>query len=261
VRGRLPAALLLLAAVIFALVVRPGSPGARMTGVIDRYLGSISSGDVEAAHGLLTDSLGSLLLPGYMAGMPGSGTDGGIELVHWEARGFVAYVRLAGGGSRTLWLAKQDGGWRISGDSSLDNLLGTAASVCRTYAESTVVPAVRAGGDAGTFACPVTGCGYVLEEGSTLLCPAGHLGEGLDVTGGRCAALRDSLAGVVALFVSEGAGMPSSFEEMYRESGGRFGQPGGFRCPDHGYSYYTIENGAVRCPWHGESTPIPTGTS
>jgi len=258
-RGLLTAVLLLLA-VLFSLVARIGSPGIRMTSTLRDYLDSISSGGYESAHALLTDSLGLLILPGFLSELADAGSSGLIELEHWEPRGFVSYLRLEEGGSRTFWLVHREGEWRISGDTSLDNLLGRAASICRAYSEEHVAPAVRSGDPAEAFACPVTGIRYMLLDEARLFCEAGHLGEGLDVYGNRCAALRDSLAQVVNDYMSGGKDMPSSFEEMYRASDGLYGQPGGFRCPDHGYSYYLIENGSVFCPWHQESTAIlPAG--
>jgi hypothetical protein len=228
-----------------------------MTAVLREYLETVSSGDYESAHALLTDSLGSGMLPAYLLGLSGSPSAGALELVHWETRGFLAYLRLEEGGTRALWLSREDGGWRISGDTSLDNLLGRAASACRTFAVEEAVPSIEAGVPAGEFRCPVTGEGYSVDSVGRLTCPAGHLGQGLDLSGDRCAALRDSLALVVAEFVVEGRPLPGSFTGLYEESGGRFGQPGGFRCPDHGYSYLSIEDGAVHCPWHGESSVIP----
>jgi hypothetical protein len=258
-RGLLTAALLL-TAILLALAARTGSPGIRITNTLVDYIDSISSGDYETAHSLLTDSLGLLILPGYLCEIPDAGSSGSIELVHWDSRGFVVYLRLEEGSSRTFWFVRSNGEWRISGDTSLDNLLGRAASICRVYAEEHVAPAVRSGDLAEAFACPVTGIEYSLVDEGRLFCRAGHLGDGLDVYGDRCAASRDSLAQVVADYIATGADMPSSFEDMYRTSGGIYGQPGGFRCPDHGYSYYRLQDGSVFCPWHDEATVIhPSG--
>jgi len=245
------------AAVLFALAARTGSPGTRMTAVLREYLDHLSTGDTAGAHALLTDSLGALILPDLLSELRESDDTGRIELVHRESRGFVAYLRMASGGSRTFWIVNQNGRWLISGETSLDNLLGRAASICRQYAESDAIPAVRNGAAAEEFTCPITGRAYFLRGGTSLVCASGHLGEGFDVSGDRCTALRDSLAQIVADYIAAGAAEPSSFEEMFQESQGFYGQRGGFRCPDHGYSYYRIENGEVMCPWHGEATTIP----
>jgi hypothetical protein len=191
-----------------------------------------------------------------MERLRGEPDEGALELEHWESRGFTVYLRLENGGNRTLWLLEDQGSWKVSGDTSLDNILGRASSVCRDYAETAVLPLVRTGTDL-SLSCPVTGLPYLLDQGNRILCPAGHLGEGLDTEGSGCAHRRDSVAVIVGGYLSEGFELPASFQEMYQSSGGEWGQPGGYRCPDHGYSYYRIESGSVFCPWHDEFTLIP----
>jgi len=255
-RKLLPAAILVLAAVL-SLVVRQGSPGRRMERTARSYLDHLACGETDEAHLLLSDSLGKLVLP-ELLGLLDSGSRGGtISLKRWEPRGFVVYLLLDEGGNRTLWLTQRAGNWRISGDTSLDNVLGQASSICWRYAETEVAPALARGESVTSFKCPVTGQGYILSDEGSLICQASHLGEGLDLAGEECASLRDSLATMVVQFMSEGYLLPTSFAEIYEVSGGRFSQPGGFRCPDHGYSYYEIIGDSVVCPWHEETSSIP----
>ena len=258
-RKLLPAAILVFAA-MFSFVARSGSPGRQMELTARDYLDRLASGETDEAHLLLSDSLGNLILPEFLEFLDSGSRDGAISLKRWEPRGFVVYLSLDEGGNRTLWLTSDDGNWRISGDTSLDNVLGQASSICRRYAEAEVVPALKGGGSASAFDCPVTGQSYILSDEGNLICPADHLGEGLDITGEGCASLRDSLATVIAQFMAEGHPLPTSFVEIYEVSGGSFSQPGGFRCPDHGYSYYEIIGDSVFCPWHEETTPIPGNT-
>lgn len=258
-RKLLPAAILVFAAV-FSLVVRPGSPGRRMELTARSYLDHLACGEIDEAYLLLSDSLGKLVLPEFLGLLDPGSRGGAISLKRWEPRGFVVYLLLDEGGNRTLWLTRRAGNWRISGDTSLDNVLGQASSICWRYAETEVAPALVRGESAASFKCPVTGQDYILSDEGNLICQAGHLGEGLDVAGEGCASLRDSLATMVAQFMAEGHPLPTSFAEMYEVSSGRFSQPGGFRCPDHGYSYYEIIGDSVFCPWHEQTSSIPGDT-
>jgi hypothetical protein len=224
------------------------------------YLDNLACGKTEEAHSLLSDSLGELVLPELLELLDAGIRGGVISLKRWEPRGFVVYLLLDEGGNRTLWLTSNNGNWRISGDTSLDNVLGQASSICWRYAETEVAPALVRGESITPFKCPVTGQGYVLSVEGNLICQAGHLWEGLDITGEGCAFLRDSLATMVAQYKDEGHPLPASFAEIYEVSGGRFSQPGGFRCPDHGYSYYEIIGDSIFCPWHEETSPIPGNT-
>ncbi|OPL19777.1 MAG: hypothetical protein AVO35_02035 [Candidatus Aegiribacteria sp. MLS_C] len=248
--------LFLAAMFLLALVARSSSTGSAVIGTGREYLGLLASGDTVNARALLTDSLAGLLAHRALEGVDGSPDPGGFSVGRMEPRGLPVSVPLPEGGSRTLWLRRSpSGGWRVSGDSSLDNVLGNATVLCSSFARSTVVPAVSAGLDAADFSCPVSGLPYRLEEGR-LVCPAGHLGNGMETGGAGCSALRDSLAGMVRDYIGEGHSYPATFREMYDESMGEYGQRGGYHCPDNGYSYYTITDEGIFCPYHGGTTPV-----
>mgnify|MGYP001305240649 FL=1 len=249
-------AALLAAAFIAALLARGSSTGRELIGTGSEYLDLLESGLPEAACDLFTDSLASMISPASLAPLELFGSYGSIRTGGMEERGFRVSVSSPEGGSRTLWLRRDlSGEWRISGDSSLDNVLGSATMICSSFARDSVIPAVSGGSDAGSFRCPVSGYAYRVEAG-LLLCPAGHLGEGLAIGGDRCAALRDSLVEVIEDYLSEGYEYPSSFSRMHDESSGLYGRPGGFRCPDHGYSYFEITSDGIFCPYHEQLTPI-----
>jgi hypothetical protein len=248
-------AFLFLAAFLAALLARGSSTGREIIGTGREYLQSLSAKDTETAYSLLTDSLAQMLSHEILSSMEGDGA-GGIRSGRMEARGFTLSSSSSQGGSRTLWLRREPSGeWRISGDTSLDNLLGRATVICSAFARATVIPALADGAEAGDFSCPVSGRPYRLEE-SSLRCEAGHLGEGLETGGADCARLRDSLACVIEEYMTSGHGYPSSFAEMYTESGGVYGQRGGFHCPDEGYSYYRITPEGIFCPYHGQTTRV-----
>lgn len=237
-------------------MARTSSTGKALIDTSREYLGTLSSGNTEDSHLLLSDSLAALVSPAFLELFDNSPSSGRITIGNIESRGYTISVDLEQGGSRKIWLRKDDSGeWEVSGDSSLDNLLGRATVMCTAFAQETVIPAYRNGVDPGEYTCPICGEPYSLE-GSMLLCPSGHLGDGLDVGGSNCMLLRDSLAGVVSDYILAGYRFPDSFVEMFEESDGEFSQRGGFRCPDNGYVYYEITEEGVFCPFHDEASGI-----
>jgi hypothetical protein len=252
-RWTVPAAVFIIA----ALISRSTSTGVALDHSAKAYLDALHRGDGTAACSLLTDSLQSLVSPGFLSGLQDSPSSGTILAGREDSRGRSMTVPLPGGGSRTLWMTDSgDGVWRVSGDTSLDNLLGGASLACIEYARQTVLPAVSAGTPVGDYRCPVSGMPYRLD-GDLLVCPSGHLGEGLDMIGDACRASRELVAATVAAFMAAGYPRPVSLAGMHEESGGTFGQPGGYRCPDNGYSFYEITDQGIRCPFHDRTSQIP----
>ena len=239
-----------------AFLARSCSRGAALDAAVREYLSAVASSEGEDAVGFLTDSLSSLVSPDFILGVADAPSSGRLVVGSGERRGLAVSLAFEGGGSRTFWLRSCDGEWRISGDSSLDNLLGAASMTCLSYARAITVPAVSAGEDPASFACPVTGDPYFVRDGA-LFCPAGHLDPGLDIDGSSCSAVREGLAAEIAAYIGEGNPVPSSFTEMYQRSGGAFGRRSGYRCPDDGYSYYEITPDGVYCPYHEATTVLP----
>ncbi len=237
-------------------MARNSSTGKALLDISHEYVETLSSGNTEDAYFLLSDSLSALVSPTFLELLDDSPSSGRITIGNIESRGYTISLALEQGGSRTIWLRKDDSGeLAISGDSSLDNLLGRATLLCTAFAQETVIPAYRNGVDPGDYACPISGKPYLLE-GCMLLCPSGHLGDGLNVEGSNCMLLRDSLAGVVSDYILAGYRFPDSFSGMFEESDGEFSQRGGFRCPDNGYVYYEITEEGVYCPFHDETSII-----
>ncbi|MFO8182931.1 MAG: hypothetical protein R6U39_02030 [Candidatus Aegiribacteria sp.] len=252
-----PAAILALL-LITALVAREFSTGGQITATGGEYLELLAAGDTEGAFALLSDSLAGLVSPSVLESLAGDSPPEGIRTGAMDKRGFTLSVRSSDGGSRIIWLRQsREGDWRVSGDSSLDNLLGSASLLCISFARDSVIPDIYRGIDPGGHSCPVSGRSYYLQDGK-LFCPAGHLGDGLETGGVACARLRDSLAATVEEYLSEGYEYPSGFQEMYLQSAGDFGQSGGFRCPDQGYAYYRITREGVYCPFHDRTSPVLT---
>ncbi|MCK4671338.1 MAG: hypothetical protein KAT47_02270 [Candidatus Aegiribacteria sp.] len=237
-------------------MARTSSTGKALLDTSREYLETLSSENTEDAYFLLSDSLAALVSPVFLELLDNSPSSGRITIGNIESRGYTISMALEQGGSRTIWLREDDlGEWEIAGDSSLDNLLGRATVMCTGFVQETVIPAYRNGVDPGDYGCPISGEPYSLE-GDMLLCPSGHLGDGLDVGGSRCTLLRDSLAEVVSDYILAGYHFPDSFIGMFEESDGEFSQRGGFRCPDNGYVYYEITREGVFCPFHDETSRI-----
>ncbi len=244
-----------------AFMARTSSTGKALLDTSREYVRTLSSGNTEDAYFLMSDSLAALVSPAFLELLDNSASSGRTTIGNIEPRGYTVSMALEQGGSRTIWLRKDDSGeWKIAGDSSLDNLLGRATVMCTAFAQETVIPAYRNGIDPEDFDCPISGRPYFLE-GSMLLCPSGHLGSGLDVAGSSCMLLRDSLAEVVSDYIFAGYTFPESFSEMFEESNGEFSQRGGFRCPDNGYVYYEITVEGVFCPFHDETSRIELQSS
>lgn len=253
---RMPAAAVPLAAT--ALLVTAGlldPPGASIRKAALEYI-EVSGSDPASASALLTDSLAELARPEAFSTGGIREATGGPVLGRQDERGFQVLIPEQGGGSRTIWLRRENDCWRVSGDTFLDRVLGSAPAICRTYALS-IAPDVIAGTPADSFACPLAGLPYGTDTtGRLLVCPAGHLGEGLEIGGGACAERRAEAASEVAAYITAGHTIPSSFEEMWEQGEGLYGQPGGYRCPDNGYSFYVISDSEVFCPFHRAGTPV-----
>ncbi len=244
--------------ILSSFIARSGSTGKKLLDTGRGYIHNLAAGQTLQAYSFLSDSLAEFLSPDILSLLEDAPSSGSIRAGRIERRGFTLFISLDDGGSRTLWLrSESDGRWTVAGDTSLDNVLGGAIVLCSSYAKETVIPAISDSGTPGDYFCPVCGSAYYLE-GGYLLCPAGHLGDGLDAGGSVCGILRDSLSTLIYDYVSSGYEYPSSFGEMFELSEGSFSQRGGFRCPDDGYSYFEITADGVYCPFHRKTSYIET---
>lgn len=256
------AVLTLVLIVVFALVSRRASAGLEMRDTASTYLARVRSGDCEAAWRLLTDSLGGLVLPGRLSilaeGTPSPPAFARIGAR--EERGRAISMLLENGQTRMVWLRRSPpDGYRVSGDTGLDGLLAGATIICRDYAEGVVAPAVRAGSTAAGYRCPFSGAPYGIDSLSgNLVCSAGHLGEGISLTGEACSIRRDSVVAELEAYLRAGFPAPGSLEEMWALSDGEFGRRGGYRCPDNGYSYFVLRDCEIYCPHHDKGTVSAT---
>ncbi len=249
--------LFIIAVLLATYLSRTTGTGSQIIRAGRNYLELLHEGNFEDACLLLSDSLIDLLTPPYLEPLADVSPQFRIRAGRQESRGFSLIVMSDQDGSRTLWLRRDPGGrWRISGDTSLDNILGQAPLICVDYVRSVVTPGIAAGDHPEQYFCPVCGRHYSLRQGR-LVCPAGHLGQGIELEGAECQTLRDSLLSVLEDYLTDGYPFPGSFAEMYSNSEGKYGQPGGYRCPDNGYSYYTITQQGIYCPFHDQLSSLP----
>lgn len=234
------AALLFLA----ALAARSQSPGVVQARAVGDYLAALSAGDEpdSSSWKMLTDSLGLIASPAFLSGLQGLPAPDRVFMDGTDARG-IRWTAVSGPVTRVVWLEASGSGYRVRGDSSLDGLFGGAVLLCREAALS------------GSLVCPVSGRSYE-TNGPLVVCPSGHLGEGLSMSPDACRLRREEVAGVLREYLALGFAMPPNLESIFTESGGSLGQRGGWRCPDNGYSYYFLRGDSVVCGHHGASTPV-----
>lgn len=225
-----------------ALAARAKSPGVALTSCVTLYLNAIAEGRGALAWESLSDSLGLQVSPEFLQRLAGSPVPGSVFIDGVDRRG-IRITAVTSGASRTLWLQQTGSEYRVSGDEMLDGLLGEAVFLCRAAALS------------GSTSCPVSGRDYVLLQNS-VVCPSGHLGEGLNFSPEACSALREEAAEAVRTFMSLGHPAPPDLESIHTISGGDVGRRGGWRCPDNAYSYYLLLSDSVVCSHHGASTPV-----
>lgn len=233
------------AAAATALLARPHSPGIRYSETALAWAVSLEEGRAAEALAMMEPGTAEGYSEEFLSRLAGEEAPESFHYDGFDSGG----VRMSGvsgdRGSRIVWLTDDDTPGVIR-DTALDNLLGQAVFICRENALAH--PEGR---------CPVSGASYTYDrEAGLVVCPEGHLGEGLFVNSLSCAARRDSVVIEVEAFMAAGYPAPASLEDMYTESSGEFGRRGGYRCPDNGYAYYSIRDGAVYCPFHEETTQV-----
>ncbi|MEA3266328.1 MAG: hypothetical protein U9P42_05225 [Candidatus Fermentibacteria bacterium] len=232
-------------AVVFAFIARPYSLGERLGKRAEIYSQALSAGrtgealsmmDAETAEGLSID---------FLSGLKGATVPSDFRYDGSDARGFRMAGFAGDEGSRVIWFSTdQEGGIYVTNDTALDNLLGSAVMLCRENAYANP-----------DGCCPVSGKPYSYDaETGTVVCPDGHLGDGITLSSDACALRRDSVAAELADYLQAGYPYPENLEEIFTISGEEYGRRGGYRCPDNGYKYYELRDGTIFCPFHEESS-------
>ncbi len=233
------------AAAATALLARPHSPGVRYSTAALEWAAALEEGRSAEALAMMEPGTAGGYSEDFLSRLAGVEAPESFHYDGYDSGG----VRMSGvsgeRGSRIVWLTDGDPPGVIR-DTALDNLLGQAVFICRENALAHP-----------EGSCPVSGASYSYDSATGLVvCPDGHLGEGLFVNSLSCGVRRDSVAMEVEAYMAAGYPAPASLEDMYTESSGEFGRRGGYRCPENGYAYYSIRDGAVYCPFHGETTQV-----
>ncbi len=232
-------------AMIFAFLARPHSLGMKLSQAAAAYSQALSSGNAALALDMMVPSTSEALSIEFLARLEGTPVPTHFRFDGSDSRGLRMTGTLNNAGSRVIWFSLENG-IKVTHDTALDNILGSAVIICRENA------LVHPDG-----CCPVSGQFYEnnLQTG-IVLCPEGHLGDGLILSSSMCFLRRDSVATELSEYLEAGYPYPESLEDIFVLSGEEFGKRGGYRCPDNGYKYYELRNGEIYCPFHEESSGV-----
>ncbi len=252
------AAAVLAASLALALLARPHSTGAAVRGAASSYLEALARDSLVRAHRMLSESLQTAISPELLAEIAPEDPIPSARLSGRRPDGYLVGLRGRDGTTRTLQVSLTEEGSLIRADSRLEGLLGRAGDMCIGYARGTVAPAVLEGARPNEFDCPVTGRPYGLSsDGRRLLCPSGHLGEGVVLSADACSARRDSLASMAREYLQIHDSLPSGFPAMYAGLDLRPWERVGYTCPaDARVHYEILPDSGVYCPYHRRATPI-----
>lgn len=230
-------------AVVFALIARPHSLGMKLAHSAEVYSQALSAGHAEEAMSMMAPETAEGLSQEFLRRLEGTVASTDFRYDGSDVVGLRMVGSVGDAGSRVIWFSTENG-IRVTHDTALDNILGSAVMLCRENA--------MADPDG---CCPVSGRPYEYDrEIHVVVCPEGHLGDGLLISSDACSLRRDSVAVELTEYLEAGYQFPETLEEMFTLSGEKYGRRGGYRCPDNGYKYYELLNGAIYCPFHEESS-------
>lgn len=229
--------------VIFAFLARPHSLGMKLSQGATAYSQALSSGNAALALDMMVPSTAEALSAQFLARLEGAPVPAHFRFDGSDNRGLRMTGTLCNGGSRLIWFSLENG-IKVTNDTALDNILGSAVMICRENALQHP-----------DGCCPVSGQFYEYNlQTSVVLCPEGHLGDGLILSSDMCLLGRDSVVTELSEYLEAGFPYPESLEEIFVLSDEEFGRRGGYRCPDNGYKYYELRSGEIYCPFHEEAS-------
>lgn len=231
--------------VAFALIARPHSLGMKLVRKAEAYSLALSTGHSEEAMSMMAPATAEGLSPEFLGRLSGSAVPSNFRYDGSDSMGLRMVGSDGDAGSRVIWFSAENDNC-ITRDTAIDNILGSAVMICRENA--------LANPDGY---CPVSGKLYEYDrETGIVVCPEGHLGEGIVINSDGCSLRRDSVAIELIEYLEAGYHYPETLEEMFALSDGLYGRRGGYQCPDNGYKYYELRDGAIYCPFHGESSEV-----
>jgi len=232
-------AIFFLSAMLFSYLSRPHSLGVKLQQNAKTYVDVLFSGKAGEAKALMTPSFSSELSEEFLLNVTGISVPVTFTYDGIDARGYRMVGASGETGSRVLWFAT-DGSVKVTADTAIDNILGSAVMLCTEAARSN---------PRGN--CPVSGISYQFSETDGLVyCVSGHLGEGLTINSNECELQRIEVAEELNQFLEAGFDYPDKLEDIFTISDGVYGKRGGYSCPDNGYNYYELRNGQIYCPFH-----------
>ncbi len=226
-------------AILFSFLARPQSLGVKLQQNAKNYADVLFSGKNGEAKEFMTPSFSSEFSEEFLSNLSGVPVPITFTYDGIDTRGYRMVGASGEAGSRVIWFTT-DGSVKVTADTAIDNILGSAVMLCTEAARSN---------PRGN--CPVSGIPYQFNEAEGLVyCVSGHLGEGLTINSNECELLRIAVAEELNQYLEAGYDYPDKLEDMFTISDGVYGKRGGYSCPDNGYNYYELQNGQIYCPFH-----------
>lgn len=230
---------LFIVAILFSFLSRPHSLGIKLQQNARNYVEFLFNGETSEAKQFMTESFSSEFSEEFLHTLSGLPAPETFTYDGSDSRGYRMVGCAGESGSRVIWFST-DGEAKVTADTAIDNILGSAVMLCTEEA--------RANPHGN---CPVSGLPYQYDEVEGLVvCASGHLGEGLVLNSNECEIQREAVAQELVLYLEAGYDYPENLEDMFVLSDGVYGRRGGYSCPDNGYKYYEIQNGEIYCPFH-----------
>ncbi len=226
-------------AILFSFLSRPHSLGVKLQQNAKNYVSVLFSGKAGEAKTLMVPSFSGELSEEFLSNLSGIPVPTTFTYDGLDERGYRMVGASGETGSRAIWFTT-DGQVKVTADTAIDNILGSAVMLCTEEARNNPY---------GN--CPVSGIPYQFNETDGLVyCVSGHLGEGLTINSNECELQRIEVAEELNQYLEAGFGYPDKLEDIFTISDGVYGKRGGYSCPDNGYNYYELQNGQIYCPFH-----------
>ena len=226
-------------AMLLSFLARPHSLGVKLQQNAKNYAEFLFSGEAGEAKALMTPLFSSEFSEEFLLDLSGIPVPTTFTYDGIDTRGYRMVGASGETGSRVIWFTT-DGQVKVTADTAIDNILGSAVILC------TEVARINPRGN-----CPVSGIPYQFNETSGLVyCVSNHLGDGLLINSNECELQRMEVAQELNQFLGAGFDYPEKLEDIFTISDGVYGKRGGYSCPENGYNYYELQDGQIYCPFH-----------
>lgn len=231
--------LIIAIASLFSFLSRPYSRGIKLQENAKNYTNLLFMGETGQAKLLMTSSFSGELSEAFLHSLSETSIPETFTYDGTDSRGYRMVGAAGESGSRVVWFTT-DEEVKVTADTAIDNLLGTAVMLCNEEARTN---------PRGN--CPVSGIPYQFDEASGLVyCVSGHLEDGLIINSNECQQQRMEVTEELNIYLEAGFDYPEKLEDIFTISDGVYGKRGGYSCPDNGYNYYELQSGQIYCPFH-----------